>query len=412
MITSAPFRPFGSLLAAGVAVGALCAGTQSAAAADPFTQTNLVSDLSGLAKITDPTLVNPWGVSFIGPTPFSSPFWISDQGKNNSTLYGVTGVAGVSKVDINAPSGFVGIPTTTTGPQGPTGQVSNSNGSSFDVGKGGNGKSADFIFANLNGTISAWNGGTSAFVQWTTPGALYTGLAENQAQTWLYAADDAGGKIDVFNSSFTPISLGAGAFATPAAVVSLGHTIGANLVPFNVQDIAGNVYVTYALSGHGAQTSATAGEGAVAEFSESGVLENTIVGSQLASPWGVAIAPNGFGKFGGDLLVGNFSFADSEINVFNLKTNSLVGTIDIDVGANTPGELWDLTFGGGGVNGKNGSPLALYFTDGINGEKDGLFGVISVPEPSTWAMMLTGFAGLAFAAYRHSRKSDAAAGVA
>jgi uncharacterized protein (TIGR03118 family) len=406
MTISAPFRPFGSLVASGVAIGALCAATLSSAAADPFTQTNLVSDLSGLAKIMDPALVNPWGVSFIGPTPFSSPFWISNQGSNNTTLYAVTDTTDVSKVNING-AGFVGIPTTATGPQGPTGQVSNTNGSSFDVGNGGNGNSAAFIFANLNGAISAWNGGTSAFVQWTTPGASYTGLAKNQAQTMLFAADDAGGAIDVFNSSFTPVNLGAGAFATPAAVVSLGQKIGVDFVPFNVEDLAGNVFVTYAPIGHAAQTSATAGEGAVAEFSESGVLENTIAGSQLASPWGMAIAPKGFGKFGGDLLVGNFSYADSEINAFNLKTDSLVGTIDINVGASTPGGLWDLTFGGGGVSGKNGNPLALYFTDGINGEKDGLFGVISVPEPSTWAMMLAGFASLGFAGYHASRKSAA-----
>jgi hypothetical protein len=114
-------------------------------------------------------------------------------------------------------------------------------------------------------------------------------------------------------SSFKPdSSLGAGAFATPAAVVALGHTLGVDFVPFNVQDLAGNVCVTYAPAGHAAQTMATAGEGAVAEFSETGVLENTIVGSQLASPWGVAIAPTGFGKFGGDLRLGSLSIAEAK----------------------------------------------------------------------------------------------------
>ena len=204
------------------------------------------------------------------------------------------------------------------------------------------------------------------------------------------------------------MSLGASAFATPPAVVALEHTLGMDFVPFNVQDLGGNVFVTYAPAGHPAQTSATAGEGAVAWFTENGVLENTIVGGPLASPWGLAIAPKGFGKFGGDLLVGNFSFADGqEINAFNLKTDSLAGTIDINIGAHSPGGLWDLTFGGGGPMSGNGNPLALYFTDGINHEGDGLFGVISVPEPSTWAMLLAGFVGLGLLAARRLRPSPA-----
>ena len=238
-----------------VAVGALCAGTQSAAA-DPFTQTNLVSDIPGLAKITDPQLVNPWGVSFIGPAPpapFSSPFWISNIGTNSTTLYGVTDTTGVTKVDINPPSGFVHIPTTASGPQGPTGQVSNTNPVSFDVGHGGNDVPALFIFANLNGTISAWNGGTSAFVQQLTPSAVYTGLAKNQAQTELYAANNSAGAIDVFDASFNPDS--AVTFTTPSAISAL------HLTPFNVQDIGGSVYVTYAPIGRANQIAAIAGRG-------------------------------------------------------------------------------------------------------------------------------------------------------
>jgi TIGR03118 family protein len=130
----------------------------------------------------------------------------------------------------------------------------------------------------------------------------------------LYAANQAGtGSINVFNSSFAPVSLGAGAFATPAAISALG------LVPFNVQDI-GNVYVTYAPSGLAAQRGATPGMGAVAVFTESGTLLQTIIGGQLAAPWGVALAPASFGEFGGDLLVGNFSFVESEINAFNPTT--------------------------------------------------------------------------------------------
>ena len=205
MINSVLFK---SVVPTAVAIGALCVGARLAEAAD-YTQTNLVSDISGLSKITNSALLNPWGVSFFGTTPF----WVSDQGINWTTLYAVTDSTKVSKVVINPPSGFVAIPTTGSGPQGPTGQVSNTNTSSFDVGKGGDGKSALFIFANLNGTISAWDGGTSAFIQWMTQGATYTGLAINQAQTRLYAANGAGtGSVDVFNRSFNPVNLGVHAF--------------------------------------------------------------------------------------------------------------------------------------------------------------------------------------------------------
>jgi uncharacterized protein (TIGR03118 family) len=335
-----------------------------------YLQTDLVSDIAGLAAVTDPELTNPFGVSHSS----TSPFWISNNDSNTATLYAVTGSTNVTKTNINPPSGFVAIPTTAAGTasgnQGPTGQVNNTNMSSFLVGNGGNGQFAHFIFANDNGTISAWNTGQAAFIQVTTPGADYSGLAINQAQTQLYAANNAGtGSIDVFNSSFAPVSLGAGAFATPAAISALG------LNPFNVQDIDGSVYVTYALPGT-AQNTATLGEGAVAVFTESGTLMQTMVGDVLSSPWGIALAPAGFGQFGGDLLVGNESYLNSEINAFNPVTGMFEGTIPINVGSgNTPGGLWALDFG---IGGNNGSPNTLYFTDGINQQADGLFGAISV----------------------------------
>jgi uncharacterized protein (TIGR03118 family) len=263
------------------------------------------------------------------------------------------------------------------------------------VGNGGNGGSAHFIFANLNGTISAWDTGPTAFIQVTTPGASYTGLAINQAQTQLYAANQAGtGSINVFNSSFAPVSLGAGAFTTPAAISALG------LVPFNVQDIAGKVYVTYAPSGLAAQRGATAGMGAVGVFDESGNLLQTIIGSQLAAPWGVALAPASFGEFGGDLLIGNFSFVESEINAFDPVTGAFEGTIPVAPGSgNTPGGLWSLQFG---IGGANGDPNTLYFTDGIDGETHGLFGAVSaVPESAT--LLLFG-AGLAVTTWRRTRR--------
>ena len=185
---------------AAAAVAAVLPVAVEAQGAD-LVQTNLVSDIPGLAKITDPQLKNPWGVSH-SPT---SPFWVSNQGTSTATLYAVTDETNVAKVNINPPAGNVLIPTTAAGPQGPTGQVSNTNTNSFPVNKGGDGGSAHFIFANLNGTISAWDKGPTAFIQVTTPGAVYTGLAINGAQTRLYAANSVPpGHIDVFDNSFNP----------------------------------------------------------------------------------------------------------------------------------------------------------------------------------------------------------------
>src|SRR5262249_3353127 len=152
-----------------------------------FTQTNLVSNIDGLATITDPQLVNPWGVSHSD----TSPFWVSNQGTSTSTLYAVTDKTNVSKAAPPMTNANIAIPTTASGPQGPTGQVNNTNTDSFPVANPDDGTSAHFIFANLNGTISAWNSGPMAFCQINCPdGAagtfVYTGLAINRAQTRLY----------------------------------------------------------------------------------------------------------------------------------------------------------------------------------------------------------------------------------
>jgi uncharacterized protein (TIGR03118 family) len=348
------------------------------AQAAPYVQTNLVSDIPGLATITDPSLVNPWGISH-SPT---SPFWVSDQATGLSTLYAVNGST-VTKIALT-----VSIPSSGSGPQGPTGQVFN-NTSSFTVGAA----PATFLFANLNGTISGWNSGagTAAQIVATTPGAVYTGLAISGSS--LYAANGAQNRIDVFNGSFAPVTV-AGGFVDP--------NLPAGFVPFNVQNIAGKIYVTYAPAGRAAQISATAGMGIVDAFDGNGVLLNRVItGSRLASPWGITLAPSGFGMFGGDLLVGNFSFGASEINAFDPVTGAWLGTIPIDTGSADPGGLWALGFGTGG---NNGDPNTLYFTDGIDGEQHGLFGAISaVPEPSTWAMMIVGFAGVGFVTYRRRK---------
>jgi uncharacterized protein (TIGR03118 family) len=239
--------------------------------------------------------------------------------------------------------------------------------------------SARFIFADLNGTISGWAGGLSATTVVTTPGAIYTGLAINSAGTRLYAANSAGtGSIDVFDNLFAPVSL-PGAFTDP--------NLPAGYVPFNVRDIGGKVYVTYAPSGVPAnRQNATPGQGFMDVFDENGAfLQRLITGGELASPWDIALAPASFGEFGGDLLVGNFSFLDSVINAYDPTTGLFEGAIQVNPGSgNSPGGLWALDFG---VGGSNGDPDTLYFTDGINGEVNGLFAAITVPEPSTLALL-------------------------
>jgi uncharacterized protein (TIGR03118 family) len=353
------------------------AGVAAAQPAAPYVQTNLVSNIPGLATITDPLLVNPWGVSR-SPT---SPFWVSNQGTSTTTLYRITGSTEVSKVEI-APNGFVAIPTTAGGPQGPTGQVSNTNTASFRLAADDPATSSRFIFADLNGSISGWAGGPSSTIMASTPGAIYTGLAIDTAGTRLYAADTLGGGIHVFDSSFSRLTLPDGAFVDPNVPAGFGA--------FNVQNIGGTIFVAYAPEGLPLQQNAARGEGMVSMFDEDGTFLQTLVsGSRLAAPWGLALAPESFGPFGGDLLVGNFSFIASEINAFDPLTGELTGTIPIDVGAgNTPGGLWGLEFGNGAAG---GDPGTLYFANGINGETAGVFGALApIPEPSTVAMMALG----------------------
>jgi len=345
--------------------------------ADPFVQINLVSNVPGLANTTDPNLKNPWGVSF-SPT---SPFWVSNQVSGNATLYDGAG---------NPAPLVVAIPPGAAPPSGPTGQVFNAS-PGFLV----NATKANFIFDTLNGTIAGWNGGTTATVMASTAGAIYTGLAQNTSggSTYLYAANSTG-NIHVFDSSWADVTSTtfAGKFVDPNPQ--------AGFVPFNIQSVGSNLYVTYA---HLTPLGGGLPGGYVDEFDASGnFIKRIATGGALFAPWGITLAPAGFGSFGNDLLVGNFG--NGEILVYDPATDAFLGTIDGTNGQPlVNSSLWALETRTGGAN---INPNAVYFTAGINGEKDGLFGeIVPIPEPATiveTAFGLLALAGLKFRRLLHA----------
>ena len=348
---------------------AICALLGPALFGDGFTQTNLVSDIPGMAINTDPNLKDPWGMSFNA----ASPIWVSDRATGVSTLYSGTGV--VNSLVVTVPPGI---------PLGPTGQVFANITGNFLL----NNSPAAFIFDTLGGTIDAWNGGTTATVMNTTTGASFEGLA--LAGTQLYAANfQATGGIDVFDTNFAPTT-SAGGFVDP--------NLPAGYSAFNVQNIGGILYVEYAKVTSGVPVPLPGGGGFVDEFDANGnLLKRLISDGPLDAPWGIALAPATFGAFGGDLLVGNFG--NGEINAFNPTTGSFIGTLD-DGNGNpivNPG-LWAIDFGNSSAN-----PNGLYFNVGLNGGQDGLFGVITAtPEPASFGLTALALVGLAGFARRRS----------
>jgi uncharacterized protein (TIGR03118 family) len=351
--------------------------------ATSFTQTNLVSDIPGLAVTTDPNLKNPWGVSFSA----TSPFWVSNQVTGVATLYNGNGIQTAL---------IVSIPDSSTPPSGPTGQVFN-NSTGFAINKGA---AATFIFDTLNGTIAAWNGaqGTTAVTQATSPGAVFTGLAQGSTggSTFLYAANSgSGANVQVFDSSWNNVT------ATTFAGKFTDSGLPAGIVPFNVQNIGGNIYVTYANLGPGG---APMPGGVVDEYDANGNLIGRIAtNGPLAAPWGIVLAPSNFGAFSNDLLIGNFG--DGEIDIYNPLTDAFLGTLDGPNGQPIVNNfLWALeTRTGGTGNNTN----AVYFTAGIHGQQDGLFGVITetTPEPATIFGTATGLIALAMSKFRFNRFS-------
>src|SRR5271157_2329536 len=342
-----------------------------------YLQSNLVSDIQGTAEAFDPNLNDPWGLSF----STGGPFWVSDQasnvnGSSVTTIYSVDGKSGaVSVVPF-----FPGIPNqggAAPGPtNGPTGQVNthapgiNTNPTDFELPMP-NGKEANFIFANMDGTISAWNGGPNATIMATVPGASFTGLAianDKTGAAFIYAADQNSSNIDVFNSKWTM-----------TAQLKDPNGLPAGFNAFNVQNLHGLLYVTYA-------NQSTTG-GIVDVFKPDGTFVSRLIndptGKWLDEPWGLTIAPHSFGKFGGDLLVGN-NGGNNWINAFDpTMHDDFEGTLTLASGHPfSENNLWALSFGNGG---NGGVANTLYFTAGLGGT-DGLFGSLqAIPSLSAKA---------------------------
>lgn len=354
------------------AIAALSAFCQPAAAI-AFQQTNLVTDdpAANAAPVIDPNLKNAWGIS----RSATGPFWVSDNGSGVSTLYRVNPTTNATTTQALV----VSVP----GAGSVTGQVFNSTGTAF------NGDA--FLFVSEDGTISGWRAALGAAAETLQAGSsanVYKGVAEATVggNSYVYAANFRAGTVDVIKGNVGAPNL-SGNFTDPG--------IPAGYAPFNIQNIGGELYVTYALQ-DGSQHDDVAGpgNGFVSVFDTQGNFLGR-VGSHgtLNSPWGLALAPSSFGEFAGDLLVGNFG--DGTISAFDLNTNSFAGQL-LDTSGNilSIDGLWSLSVGN---DGNAGSSQSLYFSAGPNGETHGLFGVLSIPEPGTFLLVGLGFVpGLGF----------------
>jgi uncharacterized protein (TIGR03118 family) len=333
-----------------------------------FIQTNLVSDLPG-ARLLDAHLINPWGIVH-GPT---TPWWVSDNNGNVSTLYDGSGNIIPLVVGIPAPDG------TLTG--APTGVVFNGNPKDFAVTDGKKSGSSLFIFATEDGTIAGWSPAVSfaqAFIAVdksqipnAANGAVYKGLAIAQTDEGqrLYASNFRAGTVDVFDANFKPVTM-KGAF--------MDKQIPTGFAPFGIQAIGDSIYVTYAFQNDVKHDDLKGPHrGFVDVFNDEGkLLKRLIRRGALNSPWGLALAPEGFGAFGGDLLVGNFG--DGRIDAYDVHSGQLEGTLRDTHGAPIAIDgLWGIAFGNGNAAGPTGT---LFFAAGIVEETHGLFGTL-VPAP-------------------------------
>jgi uncharacterized protein (TIGR03118 family) len=337
------------VLAFVVGVAIVAVAPLRAAERNAFTVVPLVSDQPGVAPNTDPNLVNAWGLTS-GPT---TPWWVADNGTDKSTLYNGAGVPQALVVNVlEAPTGTVF--NSTTGFALPTGGL------------------ARFLFDTERGRVLGWNpaqGTNSVVVADLGDGAIYKGLAisATAAGPRLYAADFHNAKVDVFDGDFNPVLGGFVDSALPSGYA-----------PFGIQTIGDRVFVSYAKQDADAEDEvAGQGKGFVDAYDTAGNLLGRVAQhGQLNAPWGLALAPASFGRFAGDLLVGNFG--DGQINAYEELGNGHFahrGELrDASGNSLSIDGLWALEVAQGGNNGTAGT---LYFTAGPDDETHGLFGRIN-----------------------------------
>ena len=349
-----------------------------------FTDAALVTDKSevvAVAATIDANLQNPWGIA----TATGLPFWIADNNSNLTTLYSGTGTIETQAVTGSSDVG-VAIPASAAGVQAnPTGQIYNGNGG-FLISTGSGQESALFIFDGEGGTIAAWakDSGASAVTAYDdgvvngTDHAVYKGLALGTVggATYLYATDLHNNKVDVFDTTFSKPAAMQGKFIDPG--------IPAGFVPFGIAALNGQLYVTFAKQDAQKHDEVTGtGLGYVDIFDFSGNLVSEFAaGGALNAPWGIAMAPAGFGSLQGDVLIGNFG--DGMINIFTPNGTAQATSVGHLMDGNGsplsfPG-LWSLAFG----NGDSDKPLTtLFYTAGFADQTDGVFGKITAASSMT-----------------------------
>jgi uncharacterized protein (TIGR03118 family) len=353
-----------------------------------FTDTALVSNNVGVVATTttiDANLSNPWGLV----TAPGLPFWIADNNSNLASLYSGTGQIETSAVTGSSNTG-IAIPASAAGtPANPTGQVYNGSGD-FLIGTNNGKEPALFIFSGEGGTIAAWakDSGATAVTAYDdgvdngTNHAVYKGLALGTVSgaNYLYATDLHNNKIDVFDTNFAKPAAMQGKFIDP--------TMPAGFVAFGIAALNGQLYVTYAMQDAAMHDETTgAGLGYVDVFDFSGNFVNRFASAgPLNAPWGIALAPTGFGTFAGDVLIGNFG--DGTINIFAPNGSSLatsMGPMTVNNGTifTVPG-LWSVVFG----DGDSDKPVTtLFYTAGFADQTDGVFGSIAIastPAPNPY----------------------------